>query len=104
MTPWSAAYQAPVSIEFSRQEYWSGQLFPFPGDLPNPGMEPGSPVLQADSLLSEPPEKAPTGLEEATSLRYPTAFVHQPMTINVSALNSVTTPGIPRGIIPLICS
>ena len=43
-------------MEFSREEYWSGLLFPSPGDLPNPGIEPGSPVLQADALLSEPPQ------------------------------------------------
>ena len=42
---------------FSRQEYWSGLSFPSPGDLPDPGMEPGSPALQADSLLPEPPGK-----------------------------------------------
>ena len=41
-------------MEFSRQEYWSGLLFPSPGDLPDPGIEPGSPILQADTLLSEP--------------------------------------------------
>ena len=40
-----------------QEEYWSGLLFPSPGDLPNPGIKPGSPALQADSLLSEPPEK-----------------------------------------------
>ena len=51
------ACQAPLSIEFSRQVYWSGQPFPSPGDLPNPEMETGSPMLQADSLLFEPPEK-----------------------------------------------
>ena len=45
--------QAPLSMEFSRQEYWSGLLFPSPGGLPDPGMKPGSPALQADSLLSE---------------------------------------------------
>ena len=45
--------QAPLSMGFSRQEYWSGQPFPYPGDLPNPGNEPGSPALQADSLLSD---------------------------------------------------
>ena len=54
-TPWTVAYQAPQSMEFSRQEYWSGLPFPSPGDLPNPGIEPGSPALQADALLSEPP-------------------------------------------------
>ena len=45
---------APLSVEFSRQEYWNGQPFPFPGDLPDPGVEPRSPELQADSLPSEP--------------------------------------------------
>ena len=53
-TPWTVAYQAPRSMEFSRQEYWSGLPFPSQGDLPNPGIEPGSPILQADALLSEP--------------------------------------------------
>ena len=43
---------------FSRQAYWSGLLFPSPGDLPDPGIEPWSPALQADALTSEPPEKA----------------------------------------------
>ena len=55
VTPWTVAYQAPTSMGFSRQEYWSGLPFPFPGDLPNPGIEPRSPALQADSLLFEPP-------------------------------------------------
>ena len=54
-TPWTVAYQAPQSVEFSMQEYWSGLPFPSPGDLPNPGIKPGSPALQADTLLSEPP-------------------------------------------------
>jgi len=45
-------------MEFSRQEYWNGLPFPSPGDLPDPGIESRSPVLQADSLLSEPPEKS----------------------------------------------
>ena len=56
-TPWTVAYQAPLSMEFSRQEYWSGLPFPSPEDLPNPGIEPGSPALQADALPSEPPGK-----------------------------------------------
>ena len=55
-TPWTAAYQAPPSTGFSRQEYWSGLPFPFPEDLPNPGIEPRSPTFQADALTSEPPE------------------------------------------------
>ena len=53
-TPWTVTYQAPRSIGFSRQEYWSGLPFPSPGDLPNPGIEPGSPALQTDALPSEP--------------------------------------------------
>ena len=57
-TPWTVAYQAPLSMGFSRQEYWSGLPFPSPGDLPSPGIEPGSPTLQADALPSEPPGKA----------------------------------------------
>ena len=56
-TTWTVAYQAPQSMEFSRQEYWSRLPFPSPGDLPNPGIEPGSPTLQADALPSEPPGK-----------------------------------------------
>ena len=52
-TPWTAACQAPLSIGFSKQEYWSGLPFPSPQDLPDPGIEPGSPALQADSLLTE---------------------------------------------------
>ena len=53
-TPWTVAYQAPLSLGFSRQEYWSRLPFPSPGDLPNPGIEPRSPALQADTLPSEP--------------------------------------------------
>ena len=53
----TVAPQAPQSMEFSRQEYWSGLPFSSPGDLPNPGIEPKSPALQADSLPSEPPGK-----------------------------------------------
>ena len=52
-TPWTAAYQAPPFLGFSRQEYWSGLPFPSPGDLPNPGIKLRSPALQTDSLLSE---------------------------------------------------
>ena len=57
MTPWTVAYQAPPSMEFSRQGYWSGLPFPSPGDLPDPGIESGSPALQADALPSELPGK-----------------------------------------------
>ena len=54
-TPWTVAYQAPPSVGFSRQECWSGLPFPSPGDLPDPGIKPWSPALQADALPSKPP-------------------------------------------------
>ena len=54
-TPWTVAYQASPSMGFSRQEYWSGLQCPSPGDLPDPGIEPGSPALEAGTLTSEPP-------------------------------------------------
>ena len=57
-TPWTVANQAPPSMGFSRQEYWSGVPFPSPGDLPDPGIEPRSSTLQADALTSEPPGEA----------------------------------------------
>ena len=71
VTPWTVAYQAPPSMGFPRQEYWSGLPFPSPGDLPDPGMEPGSPTLWADTLPSEPPGK-PTARsgEMQSQMRY----------------------------------
>ena len=54
VTPWTVACQAPLSIEFSRQEYWSGLLFPSAGGPPDPGIKPGTPELLGDSLPSEP--------------------------------------------------
>ena len=56
-TPWTVAHQAPLSMEFSRQDYWNGLPCPSPRDLPDPGTEPGSPTLQADALPSEPQGK-----------------------------------------------
>ena len=55
VTPWTVALQTPLSMEFSRQEHWRELLFPSPGDLPDPGIKPRSPALQADSFQSEPP-------------------------------------------------
>ena len=52
-TPWTVAPQAPTSMGFSRQEYWSGLSFPSPWDLPDPGTEPGFPTMQAESLPTE---------------------------------------------------
>ena len=56
-TPWTVAYQAPLSMEFSRQQFWSELPFPSPEDLPDLGIKPGSLTLQADALPSEPPGK-----------------------------------------------
>ena len=60
MTPWTGAHQPPLSLGFSRQEFWSGLPFPSPGVLPDPGIEHGSPALQTDSIPFEPP-----GIREA---------------------------------------
>ena len=57
VTLWTVADQAPPNMGFSRQKYCSGLPFPSPGDLPDPGIEPGSPALQADALTSAPPGK-----------------------------------------------
>ena len=57
VTPWTVAHQAPLSMWFSRQEYWSVLSFPSPGDLPNPGIKTESPALQVDSLQAELPGK-----------------------------------------------
>ena len=58
LQPWTVVHRVPLSMEFSRQEYWSGLPFPSPRDLPNPGIKPRSPTLQRDSLPSEPSEKS----------------------------------------------
>ena len=55
VTPWTAARQVPLSMGFPRLECWSGLPFPSTGDLPDPGIRPGSPALWADALLTEPP-------------------------------------------------
>ena len=62
--PMNSALQAPLSMGFSRPDYESGLLFPSPGDLPDPGIDPGSPALQEDSLLSEPPGQPQLGSTE----------------------------------------
>ena len=56
-TPWTVAHQAPLSIEFSRQECWSGLSFPSPGDLPDPGIGPMFPALAGSFFTTEPPGK-----------------------------------------------
>ena len=69
MTPWTVAYQAPPSLGFSRQEYWSGLPSPSPGDLPDPGIEPRPPALLADALTSEPPGKPMSRREKSKGCR-----------------------------------
>ena len=87
-TPRTVAYQAPPSMGFSRQEYCSGVPFPSPGDLPNPGIEPRSPALQANTLTSEPPGKpqplgqrwkihSTTGMRGGHTTRAPTMPEHE---------------------------
>ena len=68
MTLWAIAHKAPLSVEFFRQEYRSGFPFPFPADLPDRGIRPGSPTLQADSFLCEPPGKPNKCLVHVNSL------------------------------------
>ena len=70
-TPQTVACKAPLCMEFSRQEYWSGQPFPSPGDLPNPGIEPKSPAVQVDSFSSEPPGKPRLYLLACCNSYYP---------------------------------
>ena len=65
-TPWTVAHQTVLSMGFSRQEYWSGLLCPPPRDLPNPGIEPKSPVSQADSLPTEPIGKRPEKVSDSS--------------------------------------
>ena len=68
VTSWTVAHQAPLSMEFSRQEYWSGLPYPSPGDLPDPGIELGSPALQAASLPSEPPGRWLDGITNSMDM------------------------------------
>ena len=68
VTPWTVAYQASPSMGFFRQEYWSGLPFPSPGDLPDPGIKPESPALEADALTSEPPGKPKLYMEPSANI------------------------------------
>ena len=80
-TSWTVAHQAPPSMEFSRQEYWSGLPFPSPGYLPDPGIKPGSSVLQADALPSEPPGNKAVLDNLNESNPYPHHFPYQTVTV-----------------------
>ena len=88
VTPWTIAYQAPPSMGFSRQECWSGLPFPSPGDLPDLGIKPRSPTLQADALLSEPPGKC--GSIQLSSLSLVRLFA-TPWTAVLQASLSITS-------------
>ena len=90
-TPWTVTYQAPQSMQFSRQEYWSGLPFLSPGDLPGPGIEPGSPTLQADALLSEPPGKQ--SLKHWTTREVP---INKQEHFNGGGVRAVDDPRAPR--------
>ena len=86
-TPWTVAYQASPSMGFSRQEYWSGLPFPFPGHLPDPGIEPRSPALEEDALTSEPPGKPRRKLVQFRSVAQSCPTLCDPM--------NRSTPGLP---------
>ena len=62
MTPWTVVHQAPAPMGFPKQEYWGELPFPSPGDLPNPGIEPGCPALAGGFFTTEPPGKPPSFL------------------------------------------
>ena len=88
------AHQAPLSLEFSRQEYWSGLPFPSPADLPNPGIKPWSPALQADSLPSEPlgkPILSPALNVRITSCREPAYCIFCAYCILSAALSTASS-------------
>ena len=96
---WTVSRQVPLSMEFSRQEYWSGLPFPSPGDLPDPGIEPGSPALQADSLPFEPPGNPPSQARDGTQVsRIAGVFFyqlsHQEAIIRVNGFNYEKLTGV----------
>ena len=77
VTPRTVAYQAPPSMGFSRQEYWSELPFLSPVDLPNPGIEPESPALQTDALPSEPPGKCKSNIQSKHDVEYSEIYMNQ---------------------------
>ena len=83
--PWTVACLAPLSMGFSREEYWSGLPFPPPGNLPNSGIKPGSPILQADSLPSEPPEKPSILL-----CNYDSSYIHFSFTLRFFLVQNIS--------------
>ena len=95
-TPWTVASQAPLSMGFSRQEYWSGLPYPPPGDLPNPQIKSRSPTLQADPLLSETPGKPSlVTRKHEIELQHPTA---QPLDCEKFFNLKIATTGTPESL------
>ena len=87
--PQTVACQPPLSMEFSRREYWSGLPFPSPGDLPNPGVEPGSPALQVDTLPSKPSGKPKEALQNSKRNSITTTIPNLPTLIIIFRLNFI---------------
>ena len=89
-TPWTVACQAPLSMGFSRQEYWSGLPFPSPGDLPDPGIEHGSPTLHEDSFPSQPPGKPKRDYSFSQIKAGPGLISRSPRLVVLSSLPTTT--------------
>ena len=101
VTPWTVAYKAPPSMGFPRQEYWSGLPSPSAGDLPDPGIERGSPAVQADALTSEPPGKSSFYQNEG---KYPCLRVDpqlQEKTLLVRLFEVTSRPWTPTSLAPV---
>ena len=96
-TPWTVAYQTPPSMGFSRQQYWSGLPFPSPGDLPNPGMEPGSPALQADALPSEPRGKSLYNMNSIVFTSQCHCVSKRPIDLSISQVKVVNKASVSCG-------
>ena len=95
-TPWTVAHQAPLSMGFSRQGYWSGLPFPSPGHLPDPGIEPRSPTLRVNSLPAEPQGKAKNTGVGSLSLLFPTEESNRGLLHCRQILYQVSHKGRPR--------
>ena len=95
-TPWTVAYQTPPSMGFSRQEYWSGLPFPSPGDHPGPGIEPGSPALEADTLTSEPPGCKWLLFLAQQVVPYPVSFTQRAFPLFACPKSHAWVPGYPK--------
>ena len=97
--PMECSHKAPLSMGFSRQEYWSGLPCPSPADLPNPGIKPRSPTLEAESLPSEPPGKPKnTGVGSLSFLQgnFPTQELNQGLLLQADSLPAELPVGIPN--------